>query len=508
MEDMNDMDDKLLIYVEKFNTDDEELYVQDIDNANAFKWMSENIPLLDCPDKTLEEIYYFRWWTFRKHIKCTEDGYVITEFLPPVNWGGKHNTIICAAEHQIAEARWLKCGEKLIEDYTLLWLEEKSETYLYSSAFLYAIYKYCQMKSDYSFGVENLEKMIRYYEKMAERHKCACGLFCWIDGHDGQEFSISGRTESTLSAQDGIRPTLNSYMAANAYAISQFAQRAGKKEISEKYEKEAERIRGLILELLWDGEFFKAVHGEDSNHFLSVREIPKEQNVKELLGYIPWSFDLVPDGRGYEKAFEELKDTTGFKCRYGLTTAEQRHPRYLYEVDHHECLWNGYIWPFATSQTLNAVINLLDHYHQNVITNEDFQEMLFTYAESHYLEKENGKKVCWIDEVLHPMNGTWSSRTKLKKWGWREEKGGYERGKDYNHSTFCDLVIRGLLGVKCEDGKVTASPRIPEKWEYFRLENLWISGKCYEIIYDKFGTHYNKGKGLQIYLLHRSSDTC
>ena len=27
-----------------------------------------------------------------------------------------------------------------------------------------------------------------------------------------------------------------------------------------------------------------------------------------------------------------------------------------------------------------------------------------------------------------------------------ESKGGKERGKDYNHSTFVDLVINGLLG--------------------------------------------------------------
>ena len=26
------------------------------------------------------------------------------------------------------------------------------------------------------------------------------------------------------------------------------------------------------------------------------------------------------------------------------------------------------------------------------------------------------------------------------------DKGGKERGKDYNHSTFCDLIINGLIG--------------------------------------------------------------
>ena len=51
------------------------------------------IPLVDMSNKTVEQIYYFRWHTYCKHIKPTEDGYVITEFLPDVPWSGKHNTI-------------------------------------------------------------------------------------------------------------------------------------------------------------------------------------------------------------------------------------------------------------------------------------------------------------------------------------------------------------------------------------------------------------------------------
>jgi len=487
--------EKLFHYVEKFNMDDEELYIQDIDNAHAFTWLEENIPYFECPDKTLEEIYYFRWWVFRKHIKSTEDGYVITEFLPPVPWAGKHNSIIYPVEHHIAEARWLKSGGKVIEDYALLWLEEKSRSYDYSTALLYAIYKYCQLKNDYSFGMEHLNLMIRFYEKNAEMFRCGCGLFCRVDGEDGGEFSISGRPVPKLNAQKGIRPILNSYMAANAQAIAEFAKRAGKQEIASKYEQEAERIRGLMLRLLWDGAFFKAVHGEDVDNLPDVKELPAEQNVKELQGYIPWCYDIVPQGQGYEKAFEELKDEKGFKSRYGLTTAEQRHPRFLYEANH-ECLWNGYIWPNATSTVLNAVINLLDHYDQDVITEEDFRELLCTYAENHYLVKDNGKKVCWIDEAMDPRDGDWSCRTIQKNCNWT--KGGYERGKDYNHSTFCDLVIRGLLGVKCEEGILTVRPRIPEDWEYVRLENLWIGGECYEIVYDKDGTRYGQGKGLKV----------
>ena len=61
-------------YVEAFNADDDEDVVNEIPNAAAWDWMTRDIPLLECPDKELEKIYYFRWWTFRKHIKRTPAG--------------------------------------------------------------------------------------------------------------------------------------------------------------------------------------------------------------------------------------------------------------------------------------------------------------------------------------------------------------------------------------------------------------------------------------------------
>ena len=32
------------------------------------EWFLTNIPLFDCPDKDLTDIYYYRWWNYRKNI--------------------------------------------------------------------------------------------------------------------------------------------------------------------------------------------------------------------------------------------------------------------------------------------------------------------------------------------------------------------------------------------------------------------------------------------------------
>ena len=66
-------------YIDQFNADDEELYAQYIPNAKAWDFLRDNIPLFECPDKNIERTYYFRWWTYRKHIKAINANCDVTE---------------------------------------------------------------------------------------------------------------------------------------------------------------------------------------------------------------------------------------------------------------------------------------------------------------------------------------------------------------------------------------------------------------------------------------------
>ena len=47
-------------YVDLFNERDQELYGQAIPNGRAWRFLSANIPLFECPDPDLERTYYFR----------------------------------------------------------------------------------------------------------------------------------------------------------------------------------------------------------------------------------------------------------------------------------------------------------------------------------------------------------------------------------------------------------------------------------------------------------------
>lgn len=479
-------------YVDEFNCNDEEFIKNDIDNAHAYEWMKNEVPVFECPDKEIERAYYFRFWTYRKHIKTTKDGIVITEFLPKVLWSGKYNTINAAVGHHLYEGRWLKNADRYLKSYIEFFLSVSDKNHMYSAWLVDAVYKYAIIRGDFDFGEDFLYKLDRYYGEWERKHSLPDGSFWSMDNYDAMEYSVSG-TDKKLKAHNGVRPTLNSYMCADAYAVSQLARIYGDTERAEKYFKKYEFLKSFINENLYEDGFYRAYHY--SKHEDPTKSTTKKgTSPRELIGYIPFMFGIPEKGR--EECFDLLLSEDGFMSKYGLTTVEQTNERFLYRAKH-ECLWNGYIWPFATSQTLTA-LSVVAHSTEDKKHRDMFVTLLSQYARMHKRVTEDGRTVSWIDEVMDPRNGDWSSRTLLKKWGWSFIKGGYERGKDYNHSTFCDLVISGLVGISVSDGKITVNPLVPDEWEYFRLSGVKVLGKEYDIIYDKNGEIYGQDKGLTV----------
>ena len=480
-------------YIDTFNANDNELYKQLIPNDSAWNFLQSNIPFLECPDKNIELTYYFRWWTYRKHIQKTATGHVITEFLPKVYWAEKYNTIACAASLHFYEGRWLKSNQYL-KGYAKFWFSEgnpRMYSFWAANAFL-EYFKTCNDSSIIKL-LPDLVKNYRLWEKgwMNKGHfigKNQDGLFSTYDDRDGMEMQISG---------SGKRPTINSYMYAEAIAISEFAKLYGNKQLSIEFIGKADSLKTLVNNLLWDSKagFYKTRSEKDGQF----------ANVRELQGYTPWYVNLAPKNKGYEKAWQLIKTNEGFKAPYGLTTAEQSHPKFEISYTGHECQWNGPVWPFATSITLKALSNLLNNYSQNIVTKDDFFTQFKTYTKSHRITLANGKVVPWIDEDLNPYTGDWISRTKLEKWEngkWSDQKGGVERGKDYNHSSYCDLLISDLIGVKPQlDNTIEINPLIPNKsWDWFCLDQVQYKGKTLTVVYDKYGTKYHQGTGLLIFV--------
>ena len=494
---------KLESYVEKFNKSDNELYPQHIPNENAFEFLSENIPLIDLPNKDLEETYYFRWWTFRKHIKSTEDGFVITEFLPEVSWSMKHNTINCPAGHHIYEGRWLK-DSKYISEYIDFWLNKSGEGIRqYSFWIADAFVAFNNIHRNDSIISKQLQPLINNYSEWEKIRKDEGKiLFHQYDDRDGMELTVSGRklnNGTEIFGIESVRPTINSYMYADAKAISKISYMNNDIENGEKYEMKANEIKNETQRALWNEElnFFTVLPK-------NYDKTSKPLDVRELIGFVPWYFNLPDDEPKYAAAWNKIMDTTGFYAPVGLTVTEQSDPYFKISYEGHECQWNGPSWPFATTQTLKALANFLNNYSNNITINKnDYYHLLLQYSRQHKLENENGEIVNWIDENINPFTGDWISRTRLKNWdgkGWSDDKGGVERGKDYNHSGFTDLILSDLIGIKPNlDNIIEINPLVPDEWEWFAVDNLYYQGKKFSLIWDKTGEKYNRGKGITLF---------
>ena len=466
--------DQLSDYIFVFNSVDEEQVKNFVTNDEAVDWLSENIPLFDCPDSIIRQTYYYRWWTFRKHLKQTEDGFIFTEFIEPVGHATTHNAVSCALAHHIYEGRWLH-NPVYIDDYISFWLfteqyQPKSKFRSFSSWVDNAVYNRFLVNGDTTFLRKLFTVLHADYAVWEKERQLEDGMFWQHDVKDGMEESISGgrRVKNT-------RPTINSYMYGNALALAKMSALLNVDSLKTLYDNKAAKLKALVQTHLWN----------DSDSFFEVRlENGNLSQVREAIGFIPWYFNLPDDSKEFAKAWEQLIDTAGFKAPWGITTAEQRHPQFR---SHGEgtCEWDGAVWPFATTQTLKGLSNLLTRYeHRNSMTAEIFFEELYKYARAH---QKNGQP--FIGEYQDEQTGRWL-------------KGDHARSRFYNHSGFCDLIINDLIGLKPRaDEIIEIHPLLPEnKWDWFCLDNIRYHDHILTILWDKSGMKYGKGKGFRIYV--------
>lgn len=470
-----DLRAKLDNYVSQFNSQDNEAVVNLVPNKSSAAWLKDNIPLFDCPDTMIEQTYYFRWWSYRKHIKATPEGTIVTEFIEPVKHAGKYNSISCALGHHLYEGRWLK-QHAFLKEYVDFWLfhadkdQSRPRFHQFSSWLADALLAYYYVDGDKSYLLARLDDLDADYSTWENERQLESGLFWQHDVKDGMEESVSGGRR-----EENMRPSINSYMYGNARAIARIAVLANRKDLVDKYTKKADALQHLLVDSLWD---------QDDQFFKTRLEKGGLHPAREAIGFIPWYFHAAPDKPLYAKAWAQAIDTAGFKAPWGQTTAERREPTFRTRGTGHSCEWDGAIWPFASSQTLRGMANFLSDYkHNGPINATDFYNEVQQYAKAHVMD---GK--AYIGEYQDERNGAWL-------------KGDDPRSKFYNHSTFADVIIQDLIGFKPADGDQFAiKPLVPAgKWRYFSLQELPYKGKSISIFWDVDGQRYGKGKGFTIY---------
>jgi hypothetical protein len=460
-------------------------------------WYKANIPFFECPDSDIQTTYYYRWELLTKHLTygSPNSGYSFTEFIDRPFWSGAYGAISCPAGHQLYEARWLR-DPRYARDYARYWFRTPgAQPRNYSTWLADATWAVHRVHPDDAFVKDLLPDLKKNYEAWEKRQfNPDVGLF-WQTGHDdGMEFNINSRqTTDIVRGAPGYRPTLNAYLWADALAIARIADLAADKATADAYRNKAAGLKDNLQRKLWDPKrqfFFHMYQRDEVADGFTVKALSLTHQTgrhagsafgRELIGYVPWQFGMLDAGMGYEAAWKKLMDRDGFAAPFGPTTVERNDPMFLLKKTC--CWWSGQSWPYATSQTLKAMANLLQEYDQKVVTSANYLKLLTTFARTH---RKNGKP--YLAEACHPDTGSF------------EGHDSYNHSEHYFHSSFNDLIITGLVGVHPRDDAVfEVKPLAPADWAYFALDGLPYRGHVVSVVWDRDGTRYHRGKGLKLF---------
>jgi hypothetical protein len=463
-----------------------------------WEWYKQNIPFLETPDIEIDKTYYYRWEVVTIHLVygSPESGYATTEFIDRPWWSGAFGTISCPAGHQLYDFRWMR-DQTYVKDYAKFWFRTPgAQPQNYTNWIGDAVWQSYKVNRDYDFATGLLNDLKNDYYNWEKKFWVEQeGMFAWDGMHDGMETNINSRqTPQWFDGAPGYRPTLNSYMWAQAQSIVNIAGLVKDRETIREFQRKSNTIKTNLQAKTWDPSrnfFFHRFKNDE----IAVNKIDTikantltyqtgtyagSEHGRELIGYVPWYFNMIDDEEHYGTAWKYLMDPEYFYADFGPTVVGRNDP--LFRISPRCCVWSGNSWPFATSQTLKAMSNVLNYYNIDEVSREDYFKLFRIYTMTH---RKDGKP--YIAEALHPDTGSWDGH---------DVPGHSEH---YSHSSYIDLVIADLIGIKAQAGdSIIIKPLVPQNWDYFILEDVHYHGHNITVLWDKTGKKYNRGQGFQL----------
>ena len=453
-------------------------------------WYLDNIPFFECSDQEIEQVYYYRWKLYKAHIRNVgQNEFVITEFITHMDWDREpYCTINAASMHHIYEGRWLK-NDIYMDGYINNMYQQGGNNLQYSESIADATYARYLVNADSAFIIGQLDSMQQKYNGWSDHWDADKKLYFIPAMPDATEYTIASIDASGgkdgFAGGEAFRPTINSYMYGNALAISKIAAMKGDKVVSNDYLQRATALKANVEQSLWN---------DSMEHFIDRYKVDNQYvhywdfiRGRELAGFAPWYFNLPTNSPKYHASWKHVLDTTQLRGKYGLRTNEPSYEYYFKQFTFSDgkpgSQWNGPTWPYQSSQAITGMANLLNNYDQEIVTKTDYVNTLRQFTKEHYLP--NGKMN--LVENYDP------------------DKGGpivyFYWSNHYLHSSFNNLVISGLCGIRPSEGDtLDINPLIDNSITYFRLDEVLYHGHKVTLIYDKDGSKYNVGKGVTVYV--------
>lgn len=465
--------------------------------GNDAPWYRDRIPFFESADPKIDAVYYYRWALYRGHQRdLGAEGYITTEFFDDVDWQRHpYASLNDASGFHIGEGRWLN-DRRFADDYINFMYRSGGNDRHFTDHMADSVWGRFLVDGDRADAIAHLPVMNHIYRLWDDKYDFAKGLYFVEPLLDATEYTVSSIDAS--GGKDGFRdgeafrPSVNSYMFANARALSKMAAMAGNKAMAADYAARADALQKRVLDDLWSDKLGHFIDRHQSktdfvNYWDPIRN-------RELVGYLPWMFDLVPDDAKYAAAWAHLFDPASLAGKAGMRTVEASYEYYMRQYRYlgsaPECQWNGPIWPYQTTQVLHGMANLLDHQTQTgPVTRSAYMRLLRQYAALHYQGVGQHRRLD-IEEDYHPETG--------------KPIVGLDRSHHYFHSGFNDLILTGLVGIRPRaDDVLEVNPLLPNAGDpqalaWFRVQDVPYHGHKVAVTWDADGSHYKRGKGLFI----------
>jgi Mannosylglycerate hydrolase MGH1-like glycoside hydrolase domain len=263
-------------------------------------WYKANIPFIDLPDQTVENVYYYRWRVTHEAQKYTgaKNGYIETEFLGPVFYSAPYGGISAAAGHHISEARWVR-DRRYLDDYIRFWLRGDGSSakpandgvnpnttdwaHEYSFWAGSALLGRVEVTGDVGFATDLLPDLITFYSRWSPQFNQQLGLYWQTPVWDAMESSASSfQSPDPYHGGNGYRPTINAYQFGDARAISILAALKGDLKTSLQFTSQAVQLQRAQDMYLWDPStnFYKHVMRDNNPGLTKIVD-------REEIGFVP-----------------------------------------------------------------------------------------------------------------------------------------------------------------------------------------------------------------------------
>lgn len=459
-------------------------------SSYATDWFDSNLATFDCSDPYVTKQFWHRAYVLKKNFMNPKLGkledYCCSEGRWKSDW--YHHVISYGAGHQIREARWFADPR-----YSWGQLQTFCKNPRPDGIFPSHITPEGQKGGQYTDWISstaldvmavhpNTELLTKNLPALAKNAKA------WIDVYDkdndflpvvdshwwtGMEWQPSFFYFYNFLPKKGEddleRVDLAAYAYGDAKNVAECARLLGKSDDAKSLDELASKIKNAVETKLWNKEW---------QYFLSNRfEDDKPALVKEEIGVYPYYFGLPTPGKGYEAAWKSIIDPAEMWGPWPVRSCSLKcaaySPGVFWPIGENVatgCMWNGPTWPHANSIIMTAMARTLRDYPECDLKKKHLFELFNSFTKAQF--KNGDINNPWTGEYYHAETGEWLTNE-----------------HDYNHSTYLDILIPDLCGLRPRnDNILEIDPLLPDVkeggWSHFLLDGQYYRGHFITIIWD------------------------